>query len=217
MRATRIPVIRPLRRGRSERARKAESDRFDDEETAVLVDQIPDQIGELPLAAKRRHRYIRKPSTALTASVAILIVVAGLTSWLAYQTYEARQTQQQRALFLQVGRQGALNLTTISAAEAGADMKRILDSSTGASYDQVQQGSQEFVAVLQQAQTKSEGTIAEAGVESEQGDQAQVLVAVNVKPAVTGGSDQPTRTWRMRLTVQQVDGGAKISNVEFVP
>lgn len=217
MRATWITAIRPLRRGPSECAPAAESAPPDDEKPSVPVDQIADESVELQAAGSRRHRRIRKPSTALTAIVLILIVLSCLTIWLAYQTYETRRTHQQRELFLQVGRQGAINLTTISAAEADADIKRILDSSTGAFYDQVKQGSKEFMAVLQRAQTKSEGTIAEAGVESAQDHQAQVLVAVNVKPTSTGGPDQPTRTWRMRLTVQQVDGDAKISNVEFVP
>jgi Mce-associated membrane protein len=216
MRATRIPVIGSLRRRRLQRAQELQSAKFDAEEAAVLVDKIPDRGGELLVAARRR-RYMRKPSTAITASVSILIVLSGLTGWLAYRTYEARQAQQQRALFLQVGRQGALNLTTINAVQADADMKRILDSSTGTFHDQVQKGSREFVALLQQAQTKSEGTIADAVVESEQDHQAQVLVAVSVKPVITGASDQPTRTWRMRITVEHVDGGAKISKVEFVP
>jgi Mce-associated membrane protein len=152
----------------------------------------------------------------VAAGLSILLVLSGLTGWLGYRTYEVGQAQERRALFLEVGRQGALNLTTISAVQADADMKRILDSSTGAFYAQVQRGAQQFVTRVQKAQTKSVGTIAAAGVESEQGDGAQVLVTVYVKAADTRGSQQPARSWRMRITVQQVTGGAKMSNVEFM-
>jgi Mce-associated membrane protein len=209
-----------LRRRRPERAQQAQSEQFDNEEneeTATLVDAIPDQGDEPRRGAKPRRRYKSKQSAAVAASLSILIVLSGLTGWLGYRTYQARETRQLRALFLQVGRQGALNLTTISATEAEADMKRILDSSTGKFYEQVQKGSEQFVAMISQVQTKTEGTIADAGIESEQHDQAHVLVAVNVKSSNTAGSNQPSRTWRVRITVQQVDGAAKISDVEFVP
>ena len=165
----------------------------------------------------RRHRYMGMPSAAVAAGLSILLVLGCLTGWLGYRTYEVWQAQQRRALFLEVGRQGALILTTVSASDAEADTKRILGLSTGAFYAQVQNGSQQFIALVQHAQTKSVGTIAAAGVESEQGDRAQVLVTVHVKAADTGAAQQPAKSWRMRITVQQVAGGAKMSNVEFMP
>jgi Mce-associated membrane protein len=218
MRVTRIPALRFLRRRRHPFTTKAQTAQLDTDVAAVAVDGMADlPSDDLRRSAKSRwHRYMRKPSAAVAAGLSILLVLSGLTGWLGYRTYEAGQAQQRRALFLEVGRQGALNLTTISDTEAEADMKRILESSTGAFYAQVQNGSQQFVALVQKAQTKSVGTIAAAGVESEQDDRAQVLVTVHVNAADTGGSQQPARSWRMRITVQQVAGGAKMSNVEFM-
>jgi Mce-associated membrane protein len=120
-------------------------------------------------------------------------------------------------LFLQVGRQGALNLTTIDWQHAEGDVQRILDSATGTFYDDFQKRSQPFVEVVKQAQSKSVGSIAEAGVESISGDSAQVLVAVTVKTSNAGAPDQAPRAWRMRISVQKVGDEAKVSNVEFVP
>jgi Mce-associated membrane protein len=218
MRATRIPALRLLRRRRHRFAPEAQTAQLDTDVAAVAVDGMADLPLDdpRPVAEPRWRRYVWKPSAAVAAGLSILLVLSGLTGWLGYRTYEVRQAQQRRALFLEVGRQGALNLTTISGTEAEADMKRILESSTGAFYAQVQNGSQQFVALVQKAQTKSVGTVAAAGVESEQGDRAQVLVTVHVNPADTGGSQQPARSWRMRITVQQVAGGAKMSNVEFM-
>jgi Mce-associated membrane protein len=218
MRATRIPALRFLRRRRHPFTPNAQTARLDTGVAPVAVDGMADLRPDDPRrsAKSRWHRYMRKPSAAVAAGLSILLVLSGLAGWLGYRTYEAGQAQQRRALFLEVGRQGALNLTTISGTEAEADMKRILESSTGAFYAQVQNGSQQFVALVQKARTKSVGTVAAAGVESEQGDRAQVLVTVHVNPADTGGSQQPARSWRMRITVQQVAGGAKMSNVEFM-
>src|SRR4029450_11877223 len=93
----------------------------------------------------------------------------------------------------------------------------ILDSATGTFYDEFQKRAQPFVEVVKQAQSKSEGTIAEAGLESESDNGAQVLVAVTVKTSNAGAPDQAPRAWRMRISVQKVGDDAKVSNVDFVP
>jgi Mce-associated membrane protein len=154
---------------------------------------------------------------ATIVGLVLVVALAGLTGWLGFRTYESHKADQQRKLFLQVGRQGALNLTSIDWEHADADVQRILDSATGTFYDDFQKRSQPFVAVVKQAQSKSVGTIAEAGLESESGDSAQVLVAVTVKTSNAGAPEQAPRAWRMRIVVQKVGDEAKVSNVEFVP
>ena len=96
-------------------------------------------------------------------------------------------------------------------------MQRILDSATGTFYDDFQKRAQAFVDVVKQAQSKSVGTIAEAGLESESDNGAQVLVAVTVKTSNAGAPEQAPRAWRMRIFVEKVDDEAKVSNVVFVP
>jgi Mce-associated membrane protein len=116
-----------------------------------------------------------------------------------------------------VGRQAALNLTTISYTAVDADVRRIVDSSTGTFHDDFQKRAQPFIDVVKQAQSKSQGTVTAAGIESEHGDQANVIVAVSVTASSAGAPKQPPRLWRMRIGVQNIADGAKISNVEFVP
>lgn len=153
----------------------------------------------------------------LAACAAVVAGLAGLTGWLGYQHYQSHQTQQRHNVFLQSARQAALNLTTISYTEAGADVARILDSATGQFRDDFQQRSQPFIEVVNKAQSRSVGTIIDAAVQSEQDNQAQVLVAVNVDTSLAGTPEPQPRAWRMRMTVQRVGSGAKVSNVEFVP
>jgi Mce-associated membrane protein len=156
-------------------------------------------------------------TVALAAGAAVVVALAALTGWLGWRAYESQRAEQQRALFLQVGRQGALNLTTIDYAQADADVQRILDSATGTFYDDFQKRSQPFVEVVKQAKSKSVGTIAEAGLLSSSADEAQVLVAVTVKTSNAGAPDQDPRAWRMRITVEKVGEDAKVANVDFVP
>ena len=160
-----------------------------------------------------------RPASAqtLAACAAILAGLAGLTVWLGYQHYQSHQVQQRHNVFLQAARQAAVNLTTISYSEAGADVARILDSATGQFRDDFQHRSQPFIDVVNKAQSTSVGTIIDAGVQSEQDNQAQVLVAVNVDTSLAGTPEPQPRAWRMRVTVQRVGDGAKVSNVEFVP
>jgi Mce-associated membrane protein len=147
----------------------------------------------------------------------MVVALAGLGGWLGRQAYRIHQAAQQSNLFLQVARQGALNLTTVSYTEADADVRRILESSTGTFHDDFQKRSQPFIELVTKAQAKSEGTITEAGMESADGDQARVLLAVTVKTSDSNAHDQQPRLWRMRITVQKVDQGAKVSDVVFVP
>jgi Mce-associated membrane protein len=154
---------------------------------------------------------------ATIVGLVLVVALAALTGWLGFRTYQSHRAEEQRNLFLQVGRQGALNLTTIDWQQADANVQRILDSATGTFYDDFQKRAQPFVEVVKQAQSKSVGTIAEAGLESESDNGAQVLVAVTVKTSNAGAPEQAPRAWRMRISVEKVGDEAKVSNVEFVP
>jgi Mce-associated membrane protein len=160
----------------------------------------------------------QRPGLRLSLTAALLIVAAlgALVGWLGFGANESHRGAQQREVLLQAARQGALNLTTISYTEVDADIKRILDSSTGAFYDDFQKRSQPFVEVVKQAQSKSQGTITQAGLESVQPDSAQALVAVAVTTSNAGAPEQQPRAWRMRVSVQMIGDTAKVSNVEFV-
>jgi Mce-associated membrane protein len=153
---------------------------------------------------------------ALIAGLVLVLALGGLTGWLGFRAYQSHQADELRKLYLQVGRQGALNLTTIDYGRADADVQRILDSATGTFYDDFQARAQPFVEVVKQAQSKSVGTVAEAGLVSESENQAQVLVAVTVETSNAGAPEQAPRAWRMRITVEKVGDEVKVAKVDFV-
>lgn len=196
---------------------ETESDETESDETGSDETEDAETESDETEDADHGRAPMSHAKLALIAGLVAVLALAGLTGWLGFRTYESNRAEAQRNLFLQVGRQGALNLTTISFETADADVQRILDSATGTFYDDFQQRAEPFVEVVKQAQSKSEGTISEAGLESSSDDEAQVLVAVSVRTSNAGAPDQAPRAWRMRLLVQKVDDGAKVANVEFVP
>ncbi|ORW32876.1 mammalian cell entry protein [Mycobacterium paraense] len=146
-----------------------------------------------------------------------VVALGALTGWLGYRDHESWQAHLLHDSFLQAGRQAALNLTSINYNEVDADLGRIIEGATGTFRDDFRQRAPSFAQFVKEAQSVSEGKIVEAAVESEQGDQAQVLVAVVVKTSTSAAHDQEPRYWRMRIGVQKVAGSPKISQVEFVP
>lgn len=164
--------------------------------------------------AKRSMSHVR---LAAIVGTAIVVALAASVGWLGYRSYQSHQAEAQRQQFLQIGRQCALNLTTLDWQHAEGDVQRVLDSATGQFYDQFSRRKQPFIEVLKKAQSKSVGTITEAGVESESNEKAQVLVAVSIKTSNLGVDDQAPRQWRMRITVEKSGSETKIANVAFVP
>jgi Mce-associated membrane protein len=170
-------------------------------------DGAPDSAVDSPAPSVRR---------AMLLGAAIVVSLSVLVGWLGFRAYQAHQEQALQSQLLQAARQGALNLTTIDWQHAEGDMQRILDGATGQFRDEFASRSQPFIEAVKQAKSTSVGTITEAGLESEEGGDARVLVAVAVKTSTAGAPEQDPRAWRMRITVQKDGDQAKVSNVEFV-
>lgn len=155
----------------------------------------------------------------LRVTAAASLAVAALTGavgWLGYRDHQIHQAQEQRESYVQVARQAAINLTTISYAQADADVQRIIDSTTGEFREDFTQRSRPFLDVVKQAQSESEGTVTEAGLESVDGDRADVLLAVSVRTTIAGTVQPEPRRWRMRISLQRTGDGPKVSNIGFV-
>jgi Mce-associated membrane protein len=173
-------------------------------------------VDDDPKDVATQARTMSPVRLAMVVGVVAVVASSAAAGWLGFRQYQARQAQQQTELLIQVGRQGALNLTTIDWQHADTDVRRILDSATGAFYDDFAKRSQPFVEVLKKAQTKSVGTVTEAGLESQAGDEAQVMVAVSVATTNVGESEAEPRHWRMRISVKRIGDEAKVSKVAFV-
>lgn len=182
----------------------------------IDADAAGDSLDEAPNRPARE--WFSGARGLVVVSVAVIVALLGVGGWLGYRVYGDQQTQAQRSLYLQVARQTAINLTTIDHAHVDSDINRILDGVTGAFHEEYQTRSKPFIEVVKKVQSKTEGTIAEAGLVNYAPDQAEALIAISVKTSLAGApQDQEPRRWRMRLTVEKVGDSAKVSKVEFVP
>lgn len=170
--------------------------------------------GEDPRPARKRLSGKR---LAFVSSVAIVVALGGLIGWLEVRAHHMHAAQDRRALYLQVGRQAATNLSTIDWQQADRDVQRILDGATGVFRDDFTTRSKPFVDLVKQSHSTTVGTVTEAALESESGSTAQVIVAVTVRTSNAAAPQQDPRSWRMRISVELLGGQPKVSNVQFVP
>ena len=183
-----------------------------DDDSAAVDDGAVDVADDVPPAPAGRP--VR---TALIVGSAAVVALGGLCAVFGSQALRDRKATDSRALMVQVARQAATNLTTVDYTRAEADVQRILDSATGPFYDDFRNRSAPFIDVVRKAESKSQGEVTEAGLESVTGDEGRVLVAVTVRSSTAGRSDPQPRYWRMRLTVSKNGDEAKVSKVDFVP
>lgn len=153
---------------------------------------------------------------ALVAGLIGVVVTGGLAGWLSFRGYEDHRATVQRNLFVQAARQGAMDLTTIDYEHVDADVQRILDSATGTFHDTFAQRWRPFVDLVKRERSKLVGTVNDVGLESQNGDLGEVLVAVTVKSSNPEQAQREPQVWRMRITVRRVGDQGKISNVAFV-
>ena len=163
-------------------------------------------------------RSRRSPTTmAALAGTLMVLALGALVGWLGVHVHHAQQADAQRAELLQAARQGAINLTSVDWQHVDDDVKRIIDSATGAFYEDFSQRAQPFIDVVRQVQSKTTGTVSMAGLESISGNRARALVAVTVETTNTGEQQPTSKAWRLRIDVQKEGNDVKIANVEFVP
>ncbi|WP_375487667.1 Mce protein [uncultured Mycobacterium sp.] len=164
-----------------------------------------------------RRRTKSGEGLAFVVGAVTVVGLTGLVGWLGYRAYESHQAEKQLEVFMQVGRQSALDLTTIKHNEVEADVQRILDLATGTFHDDLKQRLQPFVDEVRHEQSNIEGAINEAGLQTVTNDSARVLLAVSVRTTTAAVPEPHSNRFRMCIEVQRVGDTVKVSNVEFVP
>ena len=161
------------------------------------------------------RRALSSPPRRLIAGA--LVILIAVTGWLGWQDVQIRRAEHLRDAMVQAGRDGVVALTTIDHEQVDEDVQRILDSSTGKFRDDFAQRADSFTEGARKAQSKSVGTVSEAGVESVDGDRGRVLVTLIVMTSNRGAPEQQPKVWRTRVTVDKDDGVYKVAAVEFIP
>ncbi|MFC8935046.1 hypothetical protein ACFT1A_23425 [Rhodococcus sp. NPDC057135] len=167
-----------------------------------------------------RSEHKPKPKAGLVVGIAvasvIAIALAALTVFLLVDRNKASNADEDRARYVAGARTTALNLTTLHADTAAADLDKFLAGTTDEFKSQFDGRKDSFVNVLGQAGVQTDGEVLEAGFEKSDGDCGTSLVAVRAMQK--NGDEAPAeRNYRLRITMCDVDGQLLASNVEFVP
>ncbi|MFC9838068.1 hypothetical protein ACFVKB_30310 [Rhodococcus sp. NPDC127530] len=151
---------------------------------------------------------------AATAVIAIAALVVGGVSWTNLRTEQAAQSRGEQVL--ETARQVVVNLVTLRHQSVDEDIQRVADGTTGPFRDQFTSASGSFGDVLNQGQVESTGEVKEAGLVESDDDHAVVLAAVTSTVKNTEAPDGEIRVYRMKVSLDSVDGNWLVSDVEFV-
>ncbi|MGI8762038.1 MAG: hypothetical protein ACR2LF_12240 [Jatrophihabitantaceae bacterium] len=181
----------------------------------------PDQDGtgrpDRPAGDRRAGRILRRPAVLLASAVAVVAVALLVVAIL--QSVSLRHSDAvagYRSAAVGAARQEVLDLTTLSAATAPADVKRLLDGATAEFRDRFAQQATAFQTALAQGEVTSTGTTTSAGLVSLDGDTATVIVAATATVKNTQSPRGAARSYRFTVTVRHVGARWLVSSLTFV-
>jgi Mce-associated membrane protein len=187
-----------------------------DDDIIQPAEASPEGAADQHTGAPNHDRSRPEVRLAVIVGAIAVVVLAGIAGWTSYGAWRCHESDQQRELFLRVARQSAHDMTTISHTQVDSDVQRILDTSVGQFHDEFAQRKQPFIEHIKQEQSTSQGTVVEAGLESVGSDSARALVTVSVKLTKADNGEAKLDGFRLRIGMQRVGAGAKVSEVEYV-
>ncbi|MCD2114736.1 hypothetical protein LQ384_26910 [Rhodococcus rhodochrous] len=140
--------------------------------------------------------------------------VLGVKAFSDWQTTEAAAARD--VAILDAAAQMATNLVSLGHQSVDEDLEKISDGTTGPIHDQLSASVLGFVDVLNEGQVESTGEVKSAGIVDSTDDHATVLAAVTSTVKNTEAPDGEIRVYRMKMTLDLVEGRWLVSNVEFV-
>ncbi len=166
-------------------------------------------------APRQPRPWLRLTLAAAAGIVVLALVAATVVLGIAKHNADSRDAKRQE--FMQAARQTVLNLTTIHPETAKQDVERILANATGDFKAEFDGRIDPFVSVVVEAKVATDGQIIESGLESVNGDSANVLVAAKSMVTNSGTQEPQPRDFRLRVTITDEGGHMATSKVEFVP
>ncbi|MFE3292214.1 hypothetical protein [Rhodococcus sp. NPDC059234] len=180
---------------------------------SVTADPMPDDMPAVTgtrTSGRARRITLRVLVAAATAGL-VATVVLGVG---ALRSDRAREAHRQS--LVAAAREGVLALIDIHSATADADLARLVSLSTGAFADEMRDGGSGFLGSVRDSAVNSDGRVDEAALASESGGSGVVVVAASARVANSAGP-ATDRTYRLRVSVDEVAGRMLMSRVEFVP
>lgn len=171
-------------------------------------------------ARKHRRRQLRAPGwrgATVAAATILLCALLAAGGYFYWQSQQASQRDAHQTEFSAAAGQAVVNLLSMDFNKGDADVKRLIDSTTGEFRADFEKNKNDFMTVMKDAQVVTHASVRATAVESMTDDSAVVLIAAASKAASSGGAQQPMRYWRLSVTVERDNGEVKMSKVEFIP
>ncbi|KJF19703.1 MULTISPECIES: hypothetical protein [unclassified Rhodococcus (in: high G+C Gram-positive bacteria)] len=151
--------------------------------------------------------------------VLVAVVIAGLaavvvTGAMSMRGDNARDAHRQE--LVDGASAGALALVDIHVDTVDEDLAQLRALSTGEFAEELVGDQSEFVNAIRSASVNSDARIDAAALSSETATSGLVLIAASAEVANSAG-ETTSRTYRLRIGVEDVDGKILMSSVEFVP
>jgi Mce-associated membrane protein len=154
---------------------------------------------------------------ALVGGAVLALVALGAAIWTGVVWGLGAAAASDRESVLAAGRQAAVNLVSVNYNTVDADIARVRDSSTGDFGSLFGQNSDSYAGIVKQGKVISTGQVTEAGVESLDGDDAQILAAISSKVQNSQVPQGETRQYRVEMSMHYQDGAWKVAKMEFIP
>ncbi|MDP9863070.1 MULTISPECIES: hypothetical protein [Streptosporangium] len=168
----------------------------------------------MAVKAARPPRPLRIAGPALGVLIAVLLAAA---FWIGGDLRQAQATADDREAAVQAAGAHAVDLLSVSHPSVDADIKRILDTSTGPAKAEYARN----LAALKETTLKDKvvqtGALRACGLVSLRGDRAQVMAVGDALIRREGSKDAPQeRFYRWNMEVTKVGGVWLVSKAELV-
>lgn len=157
-------------------------------------------------------------------AVAVVALAAATTvAALAWRQHQQMTDEaQQQAAIVDTAKQGITALINIRGDNAAADLNRLNELTTAPFSDELHNQSANYVKAIHDADVLSTGQVIAAGIATDDGtargsEGTTVIVAADAQVTDPQSHQQQRRSYRFSVTVKQVHGVRKVSDVEFVP
>lgn len=154
----------------------------------------------------------------LFAGIAGVVLVAMLVAggFIIAKRADISAQEDLRGCFLSAAEASVNDIVNVTPDNVDEKVKTILDGSTGGYRKQFEGASAQYSAMVADVQAHSEGSIVASAVEANDEVSGTVLVVAESTVTNTNTPTPKEAYFRMRLTVDRVDGQCKTSKIEYV-
>ena len=179
-------------------------------EDLVTAEQPAEPDGPADASPARRRRL---GLTAVLAALLALLLVATVVLGVLYVRERAEAEEREDALA--TAQRFAANFLSVSVNEFDAATAEVLADTTGDAQEEYQAGLEALRTQLEESGSSAQGSVLSRGMVSMTEDTAEVLVVADSE--VTRAEEfSNVLHYRMRLSLEEVDGAWKVAQVDFV-